>query len=105
MPVVSLFLLLFGVQAQWSQIGLFVPLMMVRLTIWAFVGCALGAALEGRDFIEADLASYEARGEQWPYGPFKTEGRDIVNSRGDKITWAGVNWPLSGKIPLAQRVQ
>lgn len=32
----------------------------------------------------------------WPYGPFSTKGRDIVNSRGDVITWAGVNWPMSG---------
>lgn len=31
----------------------------------------------------------------WPYGPFSTKGRDIVNSRGEVITWAGVNWPLS----------
>jgi len=31
----------------------------------------------------------------WPYGPFNTKGRDIVNSRGEAITWAGVNWPLS----------
>lgn len=58
--------------------------------------------MEGRDFIETDLHSYEAREEKWPYGPFKTEGRDIVNSRGEKITWAGVNWPLSGKIVSTQ---
>jgi endoglucanase len=32
----------------------------------------------------------------WPYGPFSTKGRDIVNSRGDVISWAGVNWPMSG---------
>lgn len=31
----------------------------------------------------------------WPYGPFSTKGRDIVNARGEVITWAGVNWPLS----------
>lgn len=31
----------------------------------------------------------------WPYGPLSTKGRDIVNSRGDVITWAGVNWPMS----------
>jgi len=33
----------------------------------------------------------------WPYGPLHTRGRDIVNSRGEIITLAGVNWPLSGK--------
>lgn len=31
----------------------------------------------------------------WPYGPLSTKGRDIVNSRGEVITWAGVNWPLN----------
>lgn len=29
-------------------------------------------------------------------GPYSTKGRDIVNSKGDKVTWAGVNWPMSG---------
>jgi endoglucanase len=29
-------------------------------------------------------------------GPYSTRGRDIVDSRGEKITWAGVNWPMSG---------
>lgn len=33
---------------------------------------------------------------EWPYGPFSTRGRDIVNARGEAITWAGVNWPGSG---------
>lgn len=31
----------------------------------------------------------------WPYGPFTTKGRDLVNTRGEAITWAGINWPLS----------
>lgn len=31
----------------------------------------------------------------WPYGPLSTKGRDIINARGDVITWAGVNWPLN----------
>lgn len=32
----------------------------------------------------------------WPYGPFSTDGRDIVDSNGDAITWTGINWPGSG---------
>lgn len=36
-----------------------------------------------------------ANSSVWPYGPFSTQGREIVNSRGEAITWAGVNWPLS----------
>lgn len=35
---------------------------------------------------------------QWPYGPFKTQGRDIVNSRGEVLSWAGINWPMSGQF-------
>lgn len=34
----------------------------------------------------------------WPYGPFKTDGRDIVDSRGNAVTWTGINWPGSGEI-------
>lgn len=37
--------------------------------------------------------------DAWPYGPFSTRGRDIVNSRGEVVTWAGVNWPMSGEPP------
>jgi endoglucanase len=29
-------------------------------------------------------------------GPYSTRGRDIVDSNGEKTTWAGVNWPMSG---------
>ncbi len=32
----------------------------------------------------------------WPYGPFRTQGRNIVNYNGETVTWAGVNWPMSG---------
>ena len=38
----------------------------------------------------------------WPYAPFSTQGRDIVNNRGEKIVWAGVNWPMSGMVLLLQ---
>jgi endoglucanase len=34
----------------------------------------------------------------WPYGPYSTDGRDIVNSKGDAVTWTGVNWPGSGTL-------
>ena len=30
-------------------------------------------------------------------GPYSTQGRDIVDSKGEKVTWAGVNWPMSGE--------
>src|SRR4051812_35078788 len=36
----------------------------------------------------------------WPYGPFSTDGRDIVDSNGDAVTWTGVNWPGSGTLDI-----
>lgn len=33
----------------------------------------------------------------WPYGPFNTDGRNIVDSNGESVLWTGVNWPGSGK--------
>lgn len=41
-------------------------------------------------------ASNGTKGE-WN-GPYSTKGRDIVDAKGEKITWAGVNWPMSGKF-------
>lgn len=41
----------------------------------------------------------------WPYAPFSTKGRDIVNSRGEVITWAGVNWPLSGETMVPEGLE
>ena len=37
---------------------------------------------------------------EWPYGPFSTKGRDIINTRGDVIRWAGINWPSHRKSQL-----
>ncbi|KAF2798690.1 glycoside hydrolase family 5 protein [Melanomma pulvis-pyrius CBS 109.77] len=37
--------------------------------------------------------------------PYKTRGRDIVDSRGQKITWAGVNWPLSGETMVPEGLE
>lgn len=75
---------------------------MARFSIAAalavFASQTWAAALEGPSFAKNILIENEARGEQWPYGPFNTEGRDIVNARGDKIKWAGINWPMSGKL-------
>lgn len=41
----------------------------------------------------------------WPYGPFSTKGRDIVNARGEVITWAGANWPLSGETMIPEGLE
>ncbi|SMR55343.1 unnamed protein product [Zymoseptoria tritici ST99CH_3D1] len=42
---------------------------------------------------------------EWPYGPFSTRGRDIVNARGEAITWAGVNWPGSGETMIPEGLE
>ncbi|KAK1969036.1 beta-1,6-galactanase [Colletotrichum sublineola] len=44
-------------------------------------------------------------GSAWPYGPFSTRGRDIVNSRGEVVTWAGVNWPMSGETMVPEGLE
>ena len=41
----------------------------------------------------------------WPHGPFSTRGRDIVNARGEAITWAGFNWPGSGETMVPEGVE
>ncbi|KAH6645905.1 beta-1,6-galactanase [Truncatella angustata] len=41
----------------------------------------------------------------WPYGPFNTQGRDIVNSKGEAVTWAGVNWPMSGETMIPEGLE
>jgi endoglucanase len=38
-------------------------------------------------------------------GPYNTQGRDIVDSRGEKTTWAGVNWPMSGETMIPEGLE
>ncbi|CAE7208369.1 hypothetical protein P3342_011069 [Pyrenophora teres f. teres] len=38
-------------------------------------------------------------------GPYSTRGRDIVNRKGEKITWAGVNWPMSGETMIPEGLE
>lgn len=41
----------------------------------------------------------------WPHGPLSTQGRDIVNSQGEVILWAGVNWPMSGETMIPEGLE
>lgn len=41
----------------------------------------------------------------WPYAPFTTSGRDIVNSRGDVVQYAGINWPGHGEAMVPEGLQ
>ncbi|KAH8841668.1 hypothetical protein MCOR27_005064 [Pyricularia oryzae] len=41
----------------------------------------------------------------WPFAPFSTRGRDIVDSRGEALTLAGVNWPMSGETMIPEGLE
>ncbi|KAF7194923.1 Glycosyl hydrolase 5 family protein [Pseudocercospora fuligena] len=47
----------------------------------------------------------EMSSSAWPYGPFSTKGRDIINSKGEAVTWAGVNWPGSGETMVPEGLE
>jgi hypothetical protein len=55
--------------------------------------------------IHEDGGSEAKAASEWPHGPFRTEGRNIVNSHGDIITWAGVNWPMSGETMIPEGLE
>lgn len=62
----------------------------VSTVAWAGMVPGLGDAGQfGHNFRKRDNATLF-------HGPYNTQGRDIVDSRGEKVTWAGVNWPMSG---------
>lgn len=81
------------------------------------IACLLGAgaaATLGGPALGLDPATYRRMSpqprqsnstQQWPYGPLSTKGRDIVNSRGDVINWAGVNWPMSGETMIPEGLE
>lgn len=41
----------------------------------------------------------------WPYAPFNTEGRWIVDSAGHNVTYAGVNWPGAADTMIPEGLQ
>lgn len=56
----------------------------------------------------APIASSERRATNssaWPHGPLDTKGRDIINSRGDVVNWAGINWPMSGETMIPEGLE
>ena len=79
----------------------------LTLSLLAASGCAswvpttplLARDLEPKRQAHLPRQSGNGTSDKWPYGPLSTKGRDVVNSRGDVVTWAGLNWPMSGKSP------
>lgn len=49
--------------------------------------------------------SYVAQASSWPYGPFYTSGRFIVNTNGKHVTYAGVNWPGAADTMIPEGLQ
>ncbi|KAI1851431.1 hypothetical protein JX266_003506 [Neoarthrinium moseri] len=45
------------------------------------------------------------RQASWPYGPFVTKGRDIKDTRGQNVVYAGANWPGAGDTMLPEGLQ
>ncbi|KAJ3205674.1 hypothetical protein HDU82_005035 [Entophlyctis luteolus] len=41
----------------------------------------------------------------WPYSPFSTSGRWILNSNGEKVLYAGTNWPGAGETMVPEGLQ
>jgi hypothetical protein len=41
----------------------------------------------------------------WPYTPFTTSGRDIKNSQGKNVIYAGVNWPGAADVMIPEGLQ
>jgi hypothetical protein len=41
----------------------------------------------------------------WPDGPLVTSGRWIHNSKGDNVTYAGVNWPGAADVMIPEGLQ
>ncbi|EPQ27969.1 uncharacterized protein PFL1_04296 [Pseudozyma flocculosa PF-1] len=46
-----------------------------------------------------------AAASSWPHGPFSTRGGDIVNANGQKVIFAGTNWPMSGESMLPEGLE
>lgn len=51
------------------------------------------------------LLSSCVQAASWPYGPFTSSGRWIVNTNGQHITYAGVNWPGAADTMIPEGLQ
>jgi len=47
----------------------------------------------------------EASTASWPDGPFRVEGRWILNASGKNVTYAGVNWSGHGEAMVPEGLQ
>jgi hypothetical protein len=79
-------------------------------TVISVIG-ASAALLPERDGDSSSLvyarheATTNASSTSWPYGPFSTKGRDILNAKSEPVTWSGVNWPGSGESMIVEGLE
>ena len=83
-------------------------LLTAAIGISAFCAEVSGALLPERDGIPSLVYGRQESGNSsssWPYGPFSTQGRDIVNTKGEAVTFAGINWPGSGESMVPEGIE
>jgi endoglucanase len=83
-------------------------LLTAAIGISAFCAEVSGALLPERDGIPSLVYGRQESGNSsssWPYGPFNTQGRDIVNTKGEAVTFAGINWPGSGESMVPEGIE
>ena len=47
----------------------------------------------------------QPRASSWPNAPFTTSGRDMKNSAGETVVYAGVNWPGAADAMIPEGLQ
>jgi hypothetical protein len=51
------------------------------------------------------LLTCGVQASSWPYDPFYTSGRYIVNTNGNHVIYAGVNWPGAADTMIPEGLQ
>lgn len=54
---------------------------------------------------EAAGARAITRADAWPFAPFVTSGRDIKDTQGRKVVYAGANWSGHGEVMIPEGLQ
>ncbi|KAI1378104.1 glycoside hydrolase family 5 protein [Hypoxylon crocopeplum] len=66
-------------------------------------------ALSGSLFSSCSWASpvklHNERADSWPFGPLVTSGRDMKNTQGGNVVYAGTNWPGHGEVMIPDGLQ
>lgn len=66
------------------------------LTLLPFAAAAVQTGL---------AAATPLRRDDWPHGPFSTEGNQIKNANGEPVIFVGTNWPGSGETMIPEGIE